>query len=367
MVITPSLLSDKGPLKARFGRFEIDEAEARLLREGVAVRLAPKPFAVLCALARAPHTLITKGALLDHVWGHQFVSDSVLKTTVSDLRAVLEDDPKQPRYIETVSSRGYRFIGSPDAAGRRTTPAPVDAFSAAPPGEPTGTVDRADAFAHLRDAWRIAEAGTRQLAWVAGEAGTGKSTLIERFIDEVGEASCAHGQCVANYGETEPYLAILEALTALCRRDAGLAPLIRDVAPTWLLQMPWLSNASEREALRDELEDVGQARMLREMGELIDRCTAQRPLLLVTEDLQWADPATVQLMDYVARRRSGARSARYAATSAGEKASSTISRPSPFRRSSCRTAASGCSAAITSVSRKLASHMNFAPDRRRAT
>jgi hypothetical protein len=51
--------------------------------------------------------------LLDAVWGHRFVAESVLKSAISELRAVLGDDPKQPRYIETVSRRGYRFIAAP--------------------------------------------------------------------------------------------------------------------------------------------------------------------------------------------------------------------------------------------------------------
>ena len=90
----------------------------------------------------------------------------------------------------------------------------------------------------------------------------------------------------------------------LSRRDPSLVDLIRAVAPTWLFQLPWLSSPEEREALRRELSGAGQARMLREMGELLDRYTEQRPLLLVTEDLHWSDPATVQLIDYLARRRS---------------------------------------------------------------
>jgi hypothetical protein len=79
------------------------------------------------------------------------------------------------------------------------------------------------------------------------------------------------------------------------------------VAPTWLLQLPWLSSAEERDALRRELAGVSPYRMLREMGELIDRCTEARPLLLVTEDLHWSDRSTVQLIDYIARRRGSAR------------------------------------------------------------
>ena len=110
--------------RLHFDRFELDEAEARLTCAGQPVPLAPKPFAVLCTLARTPGKLVTKNALLDAVWGHRFVTESVLKTAISEVRAALGDDPKAPRYIETVSRRGYRFIaaGAPSqtpAAGER--------------------------------------------------------------------------------------------------------------------------------------------------------------------------------------------------------------------------------------------------------
>ena len=98
--------------RLRFDRFELDESEARLTRAGEPVTLAPRPFGVLCALARNPGHLVTKNALLDLVWGHRFVSESALKMAISVLRAALDDDPKQPRYIETVSRRGYRFIAA---------------------------------------------------------------------------------------------------------------------------------------------------------------------------------------------------------------------------------------------------------------
>ena len=93
----------------------------------------------------------------------------------------------------------------------------------------------------------------------------------------------------------------------LCRSDDAVPTLLRAVAPTWLLQLPWLSTAEERDALRRELAGVGPERMLREMGELLDRYTERRPLLLVTEDLHWSDRATMQLIDYIARRRGSAR------------------------------------------------------------
>jgi DNA-binding winged helix-turn-helix (wHTH) protein/tetratricopeptide (TPR) repeat protein len=289
--------SAEHPLRVSFGRFHLDETDARLTRDGEPVRLAPKPFAVLCALARMPRSLVTKNALLDSVWGHRFVTESVLKSTISELRAALEDDPKQPRYIETVSRRGYRFIAAINPS--------------APPGaiQPAAAlmIGRSDALERLRAAWRIAGEGGRRVSWVAGEAGVGKTTLIERFMAEVGDSHCARGHCVEQHGAGEPYFPVLEALTALCRRDAALAELVRAVAPTWLLQLPWLAGAAEREALRRELSGAGQARMLREMGELLDRYTENRPLLFVTEDLHWSDSATVQLMDYIARRRARTR------------------------------------------------------------
>jgi DNA-binding winged helix-turn-helix (wHTH) protein len=93
---------------------------------GEPVALAPKPFAVLCALARARGKLITKNALRDLVWGHRFVTDAVLKSAISEVRAALGDDAKQPRYIETVWRHGYRFI---DAAVSSWTPSSSSAKS----------------------------------------------------------------------------------------------------------------------------------------------------------------------------------------------------------------------------------------------
>ena len=100
------------PLRMRFEGFELDEENARLLCDGRAVDLPPKPFELLCALARRPGSLLTKNALLDEVWGHRFVSESVLKTVIGKLRIALQDDARKPRFIETVSRRGYRFIAA---------------------------------------------------------------------------------------------------------------------------------------------------------------------------------------------------------------------------------------------------------------
>ena len=141
--------TDTSVARQRFdGGFELDEAEARLTCAGKPVALPPKPFAVLCALARTPRMLVSKNALLDAVWGHRFVTESVLKSAISEVRAALGDDPRQPRYIETVSRRGYRFIAvALDAPSQGATA--FERTGAGAPGHPAlavlATLCRGDA------------------------------------------------------------------------------------------------------------------------------------------------------------------------------------------------------------------------------
>ncbi|WP_172151494.1 AAA family ATPase [Pseudomonas tumuqii] len=289
------------PVKIRFAEFQLDEANACLLCNGEAVALPPTPFKLLCVLAGQPASLLSKDALLDAVWGHRFVSESVLKTAISDLRTALGDNARQPRFIETVSRRGYRFIAASSSAP--SLPPALAMVPTAGVQSAPSLIGRTDAISRLHRAWQRANGGQRALVWLAGEPGIGKTALIEHFIASLGGVACARGHCVEHYGTGEPYLPVLEALAELCRSDPALPALLRSVAPTWLLQLPWLSSAQERDELRRELAGVGPERMLREMGELLDRYTEQRPLLLVTEDLHWSDRATVQLIDYIARRR----------------------------------------------------------------
>lgn len=109
-----------------FGPFVLDVAEQRLLRHGRPLALNGRPLEVLAALVVRAGRLVEKDALLDAVWGHRHVTESVLKGAVNTLRAALGDDAKAPLYIETVPRRGYRFI----AALQPTTPGPAPAASA---------------------------------------------------------------------------------------------------------------------------------------------------------------------------------------------------------------------------------------------
>jgi tetratricopeptide (TPR) repeat protein len=110
------------------------------------------------------------------------------------------------------------------------------------------------------------------------------------------------GQCVEHFGAGEPYLPLLEAVKELCRREPDLVPIMRAVAPTWLVQMPWLVPEADRENLRREVSGAHPDRMVREMREMMDRYTETRPLVFVLEDLHWCDHGTLRMMEHFARR-----------------------------------------------------------------
>src|SRR5262245_22373374 len=96
--------------KLSFDRFILDPANASLTLDGNTVPVTPKAFELLCCLVGRAGQLLTKDELFAAVWPRRFVSESVLKDNISDLRQALGDQTKAPRYIDTVARRGYRFI-----------------------------------------------------------------------------------------------------------------------------------------------------------------------------------------------------------------------------------------------------------------
>ena len=99
----------------RFDDVEIDAAAFRLSKAGAPIQVEPKALKLLIYLAENPGRLVERRELIAAVWGDAFVTDHVLNRAVGQLRKALADDAKEPRYIETAPTLGYRFIAKVEA------------------------------------------------------------------------------------------------------------------------------------------------------------------------------------------------------------------------------------------------------------
>ncbi|HEV8712202.1 MAG TPA: AAA family ATPase, partial [Candidatus Binatia bacterium] len=172
-------------------------------------------------------------------------------------------------------------------------------------------VGREVELAHLHGWLERALAGERQVVFVTGEPGIGKTTLVDAFLHHAvarGGLWLGRGQCIEHYGAGEAYLPVLKAFGRLCRESGGerLIALLNRHAPTWLAQMPALLGAAELEALQRTVQGTTRDRMLREFAELVEAVSAEQPLILTLEDLHWSDPSTLDLLTLVAQRREAA-------------------------------------------------------------
>jgi len=163
-----------------FPPFLLDPTSGRLLRDGKSVHLRPRTWKVLCYLAERPGRLVTKDELLSSVWSDAVVSEGTLSNSIRELRDALDDDAQSARYIQTVHRRGFRFIAPIVSA-----PAPWQAESPVPRAVGAASNPLVGRHAELDELLAIAaEAarGTTRVVLVSGEAGIGKSSLVDRFV-----------------------------------------------------------------------------------------------------------------------------------------------------------------------------------------
>lgn len=98
--------------KVRFAEFELDVDRFQLYRNGKPVRLEGLPLHLLVFLAEHPCQLLTRDDIAEALWGKNVFVDAEtgINTAIRKVRAALEDDSAQPRYLQTVVGRGYRFV-----------------------------------------------------------------------------------------------------------------------------------------------------------------------------------------------------------------------------------------------------------------
>ncbi|PWT79281.1 MAG: hypothetical protein C5B58_13940 [Acidobacteria bacterium] len=293
-----------------FPPFRLDPVNAQLWRGDQEIRLRRKTFDVLLYLVHHPGQLVTKAALLDAIWPEVSVSDAVPATCVAELRKALGEEKRIPRFIETVHGRGYRFVAKVSTAATESS-ADERPFESKSP-KPI-MVGREAELAQLQSCYSHVLEGRRQVIFVAGESGIGKTTFVEVFLDPIAQersARIGRGQCVEQYGAGEPYMPVLEALNRLVHKEPGgerLVDFLNRFAPTWLAQMPALLTREERIRLQSEIQSVTQQRMLREVIQALEALAAETPLVLLLEDLHWSDFSSLELISAIARRKESAR------------------------------------------------------------
>ena len=310
---TPQQQCQRSASKANmkeFYPFLLDTINECLWRQNVdgddeRIRLTPKGFAVLRYLVEHAGRLVTQSELLEAVWPDTFVQPEVLKSQILDIRRALGDDPKQPQFIETLPRRGYQFIAP--------IKCPSSEVSAGFEQPSRRLVGRGAALAQLSRSLQTAMRGQRQIVFLTGEHGIGKTALADEFQREAVLIApivrLGRGQCVEGYGSKEPYYSILEALGQLCRGSEGesVVQVLAEKAPTWLVQLPGFVKQEHRQNLPMEILAAARERMVREICEALEKIASQKPLLLVIEDMHLADQGTVDLISALARRRESAK------------------------------------------------------------
>jgi predicted ATPase/DNA-binding winged helix-turn-helix (wHTH) protein len=294
-----------------FQSFGLDTSNECLWRNGTQIALSPKPFAVLRYLVENPGRLVTHNELLDALWPETYVQPQVLRTYVLELRKVLGDDAGQPRFIQTLPKRGYCFVAhvmdlaETEQAGMEHGGA---SGTTVHDGKTRKIVGREGEQARLKRQVELVVSGQRRAVFVTGEAGIGKTALVDAFCQQVASslpASVANGQCVEGFGRKEEYYPVMEALGQLCASPDGerACRILARMAPVWLAV---LGREPEKAAIT-AARPAAQERMPGDLCGALEEVAVERPLILVFEDLHWADDATLHLISALARRRARAR------------------------------------------------------------
>jgi DNA-binding winged helix-turn-helix (wHTH) protein/tetratricopeptide (TPR) repeat protein len=288
-----------------FGPFRLDTVNHSLWRADERTSLTPKAFDVLRYLVEHADRLVTQDELLESLWPETYVNPEGIRKYILEVRRALGDRSGKPVFIQTFPKRGYQFVAAVTESGT----APVLAASTQPT---TSMVGRQDGLARLNAGLQAALTGQRQMVFVTGEAGIGKTTLVDAFEQQVcrrPDLRIARGQCIEGFGGIEAYYPMLEAIGSLIRSEetGALIQAFTKRAPTWLIQFPGLVKPEQREALQREILGSTRERMVRELCEVLESISAQTPLLVILEDLHWVDPSTLDLISAFARRRDPAK------------------------------------------------------------
>src|SRR5690242_1739490 len=151
--------------------------------------------------------------------------------------------------------------------------------------------------------------GTGRIVFITGEPGIGKTSLSDEFLRRARKQQfgilISHGRCVEQYGTGEAYLPFLDAMGELLQGPGRerIAAIMRTYAPTWCMELPTaFASSGSLEKLQQETIGATKERMMREMGDALGMLANATPVVLLLEDLHWADPSSVDLLRHLSQR-----------------------------------------------------------------
>lgn len=310
-----------------FPPFQLDLDSECLFRGEEQVALSQRPTAVLQYLAMQAPQVISKSELIEKIW-EGYNAQAGPKQSVAEIRKALGDSRSAPRFIKTVGRDGYQFIAPVSYEESFPSFAPQDyGYGNARNGHPSplpapphsSFVGRATELVELHSSFARAQQGERQLVFIGGEAGIGKTALVDAFLAQLPRTKniwVSRGQCIEHYGEGEAYLPILDALGRWMHHidQPRLLAFLKRYAPAWLVQLPALAaDPALLSTLQHNTQGATQARMLREFVEALEALTmgatdcGAPTVVLVLEDLHWSDSSTFDLLSEFIRRQEKAR------------------------------------------------------------
>jgi DNA-binding winged helix-turn-helix (wHTH) protein len=282
-----------------FPPFTFDPRDRTLWRGATEIALTPKAAALLACLLAARGAWVSKDTILAAVWPDTHVQPDNIKVLVREIRGALGDSTAAHAFIGSMPRRGYAFV------------APIVERAQPPEAEwilsPRTQifVDRGAEIAGLTAAVGAAPGSSPRLALIAGDRGGGKTLLCDAFLRSVrasGSARICYTQCSDRELTPEPYYPILDALLRLERHYPGVARGALAVhAPAWLALFPEWSGSSRRSGSEP------RGSMLEQLSAAVAVMAGDVPLVIVFDDIQWADTDTVRALLHVGARGTRAR------------------------------------------------------------
>ena len=287
-----------------FGDFELDDQRWELTQRGSVVEVPPKVMQTLSFLLQNRERVVSKDELVAELWPDVSVTDASLMKAVRLARLALGDDGDAQNFIKTVRGRGYRFVAETQLV-ERAVEVPRRSAPPLPPGEPPASAepffDREAQLQELELGLTRAMAGRRAGFLIGGDAGIGKTRLVEVFAAsaEARGARVAWGRCCEEGGapELRPWIQILERLREVegvaAEDAASLEPFARLFPDR---ERP--GDTASSQIFRTEPE---RFRAFDAVAVFLRRIARKTPLLLILEDLHTADAASLILTHFVVR------------------------------------------------------------------